>query len=106
MKPTIHVFVCTNMRPSGAQMPSCAANGGGEVLEAFLKERAARGCFRSVHVTQALCLGVCPAQGGTVVLYPEGVWYVGVQASDVAEIFSSHVLGGRPVERLLDPRYV
>lgn len=86
-------------------MPSCAANGGGDVLEAFLRERAARGLYRAVYVTQALCLGVCPARGSTVVVYPEGTWYVGVEERDVGEIFTAHLLGGRPVERLVDRRY-
>jgi (2Fe-2S) ferredoxin len=104
MKPKTHVFICTNHRAADGQMPSCGPNGGGEVLEAFLRERAARGAFRSVYITQALCLGVCPAEGSTVVVYPEGVWYLGIHASDVADIFSSHILGGRPVERLLDRR--
>ena len=105
MKPKHHVFICTNRRAAEAKMPSCAANGGGEVLEAFLRERAARGLYRSVYVTQSLCLGVCPERGSTVVIYPEGTWYVGVQASDVAEIFAAHLLAGRPVERLIDRRY-
>jgi (2Fe-2S) ferredoxin len=104
MKPKHHVFVCTNRRPAEAKMPSCAPNGAGEVLEAFQRERAARGLYRSVYITQSLCLGVCPEQGSTVVVYPEGVWYVGVTASDAAEIFSSHIVGGRPVERLIDRR--
>ncbi len=29
--------------------------------------------------------------------------YVGVHMNDVAEIFDQHLLGGRPVERLLAP---
>ena len=47
-----------------------------------------------------------PQHGSTVVVYPEGVWYVGVHENDVAEIFSAHILGGRPVDRLIDRRYV
>src|SRR5688572_19515049 len=35
-----------------------------------------------------------------IVVYPEDVWYAGVQESDIAEILASHVIGGRPVERL------
>jgi toluene monooxygenase system ferredoxin subunit len=35
-----------------------------------------------------------------IVFYPEGVWYAGVQESDLEEIFTSHIVGGRPVERL------
>jgi (2Fe-2S) ferredoxin len=106
MKPRHHVFVCTNRRSADTQMPSCAANGGGDVLDAFLRERAARGLYRTVYVTQSLCLGVCPQSGATVVVYPEGTWYVGVRASDVAEIFAAHLVDGLPVERLRDPRYV
>jgi len=36
-----------------------------------------------------------------VVVYPEGTWYVGVQPGDVAEIVEQHLVGGRPVTRLL-----
>jgi nitrite reductase/ring-hydroxylating ferredoxin subunit/(2Fe-2S) ferredoxin len=35
-----------------------------------------------------------------MVVYPENVWYAGVQASDLQEILDTHILGGRPVERL------
>jgi (2Fe-2S) ferredoxin len=35
-----------------------------------------------------------------VVVYPEGVWYGGVTAADVPEIVESHLVNGKPVERL------
>jgi toluene monooxygenase system ferredoxin subunit len=35
-----------------------------------------------------------------IVFYPDDVWYAGVQESDLDEILTSHILGGRPVERL------
>lgn len=105
MRPDKHVFVCTNRRPPGSDMPSCGPNGGGDVLAAFLRERAERGLVRIVYVTQAQCLGVCPRAGATVVVYPDATWYVGVNDGDVAEIFREHLLDNRPVERLLDPRY-
>jgi (2Fe-2S) ferredoxin len=39
-----------------------------------------------------------------IVVYPENVWYGGVQESDLPEILESHILGGRPVKRLIyDP---
>ena len=42
--------------------------------------------------------------GPMIVVYPENVWYGGVQESDLQEILESHILGGRPVKRLLyDP---
>jgi (2Fe-2S) ferredoxin len=76
------------------------------VFEAFLHERASRSLYRTVYITRSLCLGVCPPLGSTVVVYPEGVWYVGVTADDVAQIFEEHIVAGRPVERLIDPRYL
>jgi nitrite reductase/ring-hydroxylating ferredoxin subunit/(2Fe-2S) ferredoxin len=35
-----------------------------------------------------------------MVVYPEDVWYAGVQESDLKEILDSHIIGGAPVERL------
>ena len=35
-----------------------------------------------------------------LVVYPEDVWYAGVQESDLDEILTSHIVGGQPVERL------
>ena len=36
-----------------------------------------------------------------LVVYPENVWYSGVKESDLQEILDSHILGGKPVERLV-----
>jgi (2Fe-2S) ferredoxin len=36
-----------------------------------------------------------------MVVYPEGVWYAPRNESDMDEIFQSHFLGGKPVERLI-----
>ena len=39
-----------------------------------------------------------------VVIYPENVWYAGVKQEDLLEIAQSHILGGKPVARLVyDP---
>lgn len=52
-----------------------------------------------MRANAAGCLDAC-AFGTSVVVYPEGVWYGGVKAEDVLEIVESHLLGGKPVERL------
>lgn len=95
-----HVFVCTGK--------SCTGNGSEAVLEAFWKELAARrllygkrGCLDGrVLVTTCGSMGFC-AIGPAVLVYPEGVWYAGVTPEDVPEIIDGHLVGGRPVDRLV-----
>jgi NADH-quinone oxidoreductase subunit F/NADP-reducing hydrogenase subunit HndC len=51
-----------------------------------------------------MCFGGCQA-GPNIVLYPQKVWYSGVQEKDVEEI-ASHAEGGPTVDRLtkgIDP---
>jgi (2Fe-2S) ferredoxin len=97
-----HVFVCTGK--------SCSANDSAEVRSAFERELKARelqygkiskGCNPqgSVVLTECASVGFC-AIGAAVMIYPDGVWYAQVRASDVPEIVQEHIVNGRPVERL------
>ena len=94
-----HVFVCMNQRRDGHPRGCCAARGGGPVrarLKALIVEHGLKG---KVRANQAGCLDYCE-HGVVLVIYPEGVWYGAVTEADVDEIFTRHVLGGEPVERL------
>ena len=97
-----HVFVCTGK--------SCSGNDSVAVKEAFERELKARelqygkvskGCSPngSVVLTECGSVGFC-AVGAAVMVYPDGVWYAQVRASDVPEIVEEHIVNGRPVERL------
>jgi (2Fe-2S) ferredoxin len=97
-----HVFICTNERELADSRGCCAEKGAAEVAAAFKKKLYARGLKRIVRPNKAGCLDQC-ARGVTVVVYPDGVWYGGVRPEDVDEIIESHILGGRPVERLVIP---
>ena len=46
-------------------------------------------------------MGLC-ARGPNWVVYPDGVWYSGVQVTDVPEIVSEHFINNRPVARLMN----
>lgn len=94
-----HIFICTNKRPPENPRGCCDPEGLGELQLAFKRELAARGLKESVRANKAGCLDQCES-GPTVVVYPEGVWYGGVKAEDVAEIVESHILNGVPVARL------
>jgi len=88
----VHVFVCT----SGG---TCPHQGAAEV-HAFLKEAVLRAKLKfKVRVNHAGCLDQC-GHGPVVVIYPENVWYSHVNVEDAEVIFTEHIVGGRPVERL------
>lgn len=97
-----HVFVCTGK--------SCSANDSAAVLEAFGRElksrglqygKISKGCSPegTVVLTECASVGFC-AIGAAVMVYPDGVWYAQVRATDVAEIVEEHIVKGHVVERL------
>ena len=89
-----HVFVCT----SGETCPSQ-----GDV-EKFVKTLRAgalmAGRKTEVRINKAGCFSQC-GHGPMIVVYPDNVWYAGVQESDLQEILDSHILGSAPVKRLV-----
>ncbi len=95
-----HIFVCTNQRPPGHPKGCCADKGSVAVREAFKRELYERGLKGTLRANSAGCLDQC-AYGVTCVVYPEQVWYGGVTVNDVPEIVESHLIGGKPVDRLL-----
>ena len=97
-----HVFVCTGK--------SCSARDSADVLEAFESELKERGLLfgreakgknphGSIVVTSCASVGFCSI-GPAVMVYPDGVWYAQVRASDVPQIVEEHLLNNRVVERL------
>ena len=88
-----HVFVCT----SGETCPTQGDT------ENFVKKLRAgvKNANRQVEVrvNKGGCFSQC-GHGPMIVVYPDNVWYAGVQESDLDEILTSHILGGKLVERL------
>jgi (2Fe-2S) ferredoxin len=94
-----HVFICTNRRDPGNPKGSCAEKGSDEVRDAFKRILHERGLKGRIRANAAGCLDQC-SLGITVVVYPEQVWYGGVNVVDVEEIVDQHLVGGVPVDRL------
>jgi (2Fe-2S) ferredoxin/predicted O-methyltransferase YrrM len=92
-----HVMVCTQQKPEN--VPCCAAGGAAAVLEELRAQLGRQRLTDEVLVSTTGCLGACE-YGPVMIVYPEAIWYGSVQPADVAEIVSSHLAGGRPVERL------
>src|SRR5258708_6748625 len=94
-----HIFCCTNTRPAG-HPKGCCTEKGSEKLRDYMKARAKELGIAGIRVNAAGCLDRCEF-GPTMVIYPEGVWYSYRDMDDIDEILTTHVVGGRRVERLM-----
>jgi len=104
-KPKKHVLVCVQGRPAGHPRGSCQQKGCNEVYQGFIEAFQARNLWADYAVTNTGCIGPC-SNGPSVLVYPEGVMYSGVSAADVGSIIDEHLIGDKPVERLLAPASV
>ncbi len=90
----IHVFVCTAGK-------ACPVDGEAVSVHAKLKELVKlAGMSDRIRINNSGCMSQC-GNGPMVAVYPENVWYCGVKPEDAEAIFSEHLIGGRPVERLV-----
>ena len=88
-----HVFVCT----SGE---TCPTQGDVERFVTSLRGEVAKaGVASDVRINRSGCFSQC-GHGPMVVVYPDDVWYGSVREADLKDIFESHLVGGKPVERL------
>jgi (2Fe-2S) ferredoxin len=94
-----HIFICTNQRDASSPRGCCNPTGQSELQKQFKEKLKARGLHRRFRANKAGCLDQCE-HGPNIVIYPDAVWYGGVQIADVDEIIDSHLLGGKPVARL------
>jgi len=96
-----HIFFCINDRGPDSDRPSCNRCGAAEIREYAKKRIKELGLSEAgeMRVNQAGCLDRCE-EGPVCVVYPEGVWYTYVDETDVDEIIESHLINGKPVDRL------
>ncbi|MEO8085472.1 MAG: (2Fe-2S) ferredoxin domain-containing protein [Bacteroidota bacterium] len=98
MKFEKHIFICTNQRKEG-ERKSCGEACGLELVKAFKKSLNDKGMKGTIRAQRSGCLDACDF-GPSMVVYPEGIYYGGVQLTDVEEIVNEHLLHNRPVSRL------
>ncbi|MFN6038487.1 MAG: (2Fe-2S) ferredoxin domain-containing protein [Bacteroidota bacterium] len=96
-----HIFVCTHQRQAG-EKPSCGETHGIALVTAFKKMIKDKNIPIKIRAQRAGCLDICH-YGPTIVVYPDGIFYVGVSLADVEEIVNSHLINNIPVERLRLP---
>jgi len=95
-----HIFICENRRDPSNPKGCCAAKGSEAIRSEFKRLLAEKGLRGRMRANAAGCLDQC-ANGPSVVVYPEQIWYTVPRVEDVLEIVEQHLIGGQPVERLL-----
>lgn len=94
-----HVLVCTNQRSEGHPRGCCNELGGSAIRFAFVEGLKRRGLRGVVRANKTGCLDACE-MGPTVVIYPQGIWYLRVAVDDVEEIIETSIIGDGVVDRL------
>src|SRR5690349_21570269 len=94
-----YVLICGNVRPEEDPRGCCSLRCPGlvEKFKARLVEKGLNKRFRSL---KSSCLDFC-ADGASVIVMPDMVRYAKVQLEDIDEIIDSHLVGGKPVARLV-----
>ena len=97
-----HLFICINERAPDNPKGCCSLRGSADLLD-YIKGRVHElGLKGKVRVNKAGCLDAC-AQGPSMVVYPDDVWYAPRTREDMEEILQEHIQNNRPVERLFIP---
>lgn len=97
-----HIFICCNRREPGSSRGCCDPEGSEALRSAFKAEVKKHKLGPLVRANKAGCLDQCEL-GPAVVIYPQGIWYGGVQVSDVPRIVEETVIHGRILTDLLIP---
>lgn len=89
------VFVCMNV--------DCRNKGATPVMERLQARVKNNGSpeLENVEVRPYMCFGGCH-DGPNVVIYPDKVWYAGVQQADADKIVDEHLKKGQIVKSLSD----
>ncbi|MBP6211316.1 MAG: NADH-quinone oxidoreductase subunit NuoF [Anaerolineales bacterium] len=85
-----HILVCVD--------PECLEKGAHDVVDALQDELVAQGLINEIQVLETSRIGSC-SSGPEMMVYPDGVHYVGMTADDVPFLVEEHFLKGRIVEK-------
>ena len=82
------LHVCINDRKGESK--SCGYDGSEEIVEELRKVSKGRNLKGKVRVVRSGCLDVC-AFGPNMMIWPEGLWFMGVTKEDVPQIVEKYL---------------
>ena len=88
-----HVLVCVD--------PECLKKGAHEVLDALQDEIVTQGLIDEIQVLETSRIGSC-STGPELMVYPEGVHYVGLTPDDIPFLVEEHFLKGRVATKFVE----
>jgi len=97
---TKHIFICENTRDASNPKKSCGNAGSAAITAELKKQLVERKVSRSIRANKAGCLGMCE-HGPSMVIYPQGIWYGGINMEDIGEIIDRSILKDEVIERLV-----
>lgn len=98
-KPEKHLLVCGSFRAAGTPQGVCHKKGSLSLLSYLETELADRG-MDGVAVTATGCLKACD-RGPILIVYPENIWYGGVDSEDAIDSILDALQEGSEVKELL-----
>lgn len=88
-----HVLVCVD--------PECLKHGAHDVIDTLQDELVAQGLIDEIQVLETSRIGSC-SNGPEMMVYPEGVHYVGLTPDDIPYIVEEHFLKGRTASKFVE----
>lgn len=88
-----HVLVCVD--------PQCLNKGAHAIEDALQDELVAQGLIDEVQVLETSRIGSC-SRGPELMVYPEGIHYVGLTTDDIPYLVEEHFLKGRVAQKFVD----
>lgn len=89
-----HILVCND--------PECVEKGSMQILEILNKELSLQGLGDEVEVLDTPRIGIC-SKGPEILVYPEGLHYIGLSIDDIPHLVEEQFLKGRSVKKFLAP---
>jgi len=88
-----HVLVCVD--------PECLKHGAHDVIDSLQDELVAQGLIDEIQVLETSRIGSC-SNGPEMMVYPEGIHYVGITPDDIPYIVEEHFLKGRTATKFIE----
>lgn len=98
-KPEHHIFVCGSFRMSGAPQGICEKKGSLDLL-GYLESELIDRSMSGILVSSTSCLKVCD-RGPALVIYPDNIWYGGVESEDIIDEILDALEDGEVAEKYL-----